>query len=145
MGKRDLVVDIPDDLPPIPGDAFLLEQMLMQVADNAWKYSRPGARIRISAVKRGQHVILTVWNQGPRIPEDERQRIFGKFYRGAVGRLQVEGTGLGLAIAKTIAEAHGGSIWLDSEPDGPAFRFSLPVEKTGKMSDREPYCIADRR
>jgi two-component system sensor histidine kinase KdpD len=145
LGKRELIVDISDDLPPIPGDQFLFEQMLMQVVDNAWKYSRPGARIRISAVQQEREVILTVWNEGTRIPDDERERIFDKFYRGMVNRSRVEGTGLGLAIAKAIAEAHGGAIWLDAEPDGPAFRFSLPLEKTGKTSDREPHDIADRR
>jgi signal transduction histidine kinase len=119
--------------------------MLMQVVDNAWKYSRPGARIRIAALAREQDVVLTVWNQGPQIPDDERARIFGKFYRGAVNRSQVEGTGLGLAIARAIVETHGGTIWLDSEPDGPAFRLSLPVDRTGITSDRESYCIADRR
>ncbi len=145
LGKREVTVDIPYNLPPIQGDSFLLEQMLMQVVDNAWKYSRPGARISIGALAREQNVVLTVWNQGPQIPDDEQARIFGKFYRGAVNRSQVEGTGLGLAIAKAIAETHGGTIWLDSEPDGPAFRFSLPVDRTGKESDRESYCIADRR
>ena len=145
LGKRDIAVDIPYNLPPIQGDSFLLEQMLMQVVDNAWKYSRPGARIRIGAVAREQEVVLTVWNEGPQIPADEQARIFGKFYRGAVNRSQVEGTGLGLAIARAIVETHGGTIWLDSEPDGPAFLFSLPVDRTGKTSDRESYCIADRR
>jgi two-component system sensor histidine kinase KdpD len=145
LGNRELIVDIPYNLPPIRGDSFLLEQMLMQVVDNAWKYSRPGARIRIGASTREQEVVLTVWNQGPQIPDDERTRIFGKFYRGAVNRSQVEGTGLGLAIAKAIAETHGGTIWLDSEPDGPAFRFALPVDRTGNTSDRESYSIADRR
>ena len=145
LGKRDIAVDIPYNLPPIQGDSFLLEQMLMQVVDNAWKYSRPGARIRIGAVAREQDVVLTVWNEGPQIPADEQARIFGKFYRGAVNRSQVEGTGLGLAIARAIVETHEGTIWLDSEPDGPAFRFSLPVDRTGKTSDRESYCIADRR
>jgi two-component system sensor histidine kinase KdpD len=145
LGKRDIAVDIPYNLPPIQGDSFLLEQMLMQVVDNAWKYSRPGARIRIGAVAREQDVVLTVWNEGPQIPADEQARIFGKFYRGAVNRSQVEGTGLGLAIARAIVETHGGTIWLDSESDGPAFRFSLPVDRTGKTSDRESYCIADRR
>jgi two-component system sensor histidine kinase KdpD len=143
LGKRELIVDIPYNLPPIQGDSFLLEQMLMQVVDNAWKYSRPGARIRIGALAREEDVVLTVWNHGPQIPDDERARIFGKFYRGAVDRSQVEGTGLGLAIAKAIVETHGGTIWLDSEPDGPAFRFSLPVDRTGKESDRESYCIVD--
>ena len=117
--------------------------MLMQVVDNAWKYSKPGALIRINAVQSGENVILTVQNQGRLIPDDERDRIFGKFYRGVSYRSQVEGTGLGLAIAKAIAEAHGGSVWLDSAPDGPAFRFSLPVDITGKTSDREAYNFAD--
>jgi two-component system sensor histidine kinase KdpD len=142
LGGRELIVDIADGLPPIRGDSFLFEQMLMQVVDNAWKYSKPGAQIRIGAARSGENLILTVQNQGSPIPDDERDRIFGKFYRGAVYRSGVEGTGLGLAIAKAIAEAHGGSIWLDSEPDGPAFRFSLPVE-TGYASDREAYNFAD--
>ncbi|MGD1071772.1 MAG: ATP-binding protein [Bryobacteraceae bacterium] len=145
MARREWIADIPYNLPLIQGDSFLLEQMLMQVVDNAWKYSRPGARIRISAVERDRDVVLTVWNQGAQIPDDERERIFGKFYRGAVNRSQVEGTGLGLAIAKAIVETHGGTIWLDAAPDGPAFRFSLPVDRTGTTRDRESYCITDRR
>ena len=143
LGGRELTVDISEDLPPVWGDRFLFEQMLMQVVDNAWKYSRPGARIRIGAERIGDDVVLSVQNDGSQIPPDERERIFGKFYRGAVNRSRVEGTGLGLAIAKAIAEAHGGTIWLDSEPGGPAFRFSLPVERTGYVSDNEPNYIAD--
>ncbi len=141
---RELRVEIPDDLPPVWGDAFLLEQMLSQVVDNAWKYSRPGARIRISAAVTERRIILTVRNEGSQIPFDERDRIFDRFYRGTVNRSRVEGTGLGLAIAKAIAQNHGGTIWLDCEPDGPAFRFSLPVEM-GIAIDREPDYIADRR
>ncbi len=117
--------------------------MLVQVVDNAWKYSAPGARIKITAARSGDSAVLSVHNQGNQIPDDERDRIFAKFYRGAISRSQVEGTGLGLAIAKAIAEAHGGSVWLDSEPDGPAFRFSLPVEIARKTSDRETHDFAD--
>jgi len=135
MGGRDLVISVPSDLPPVPGDRFLFEQMVMQVVDNAWKYSRPGARIEISAFSERDRVVLTIRNEGSAIPDDEKDKIFGKFYRGAVNRSQVEGTGLGLAIAKAIAEAHKGAIWLDSEPQGPAFRFSLPVEANGRNSD----------
>ena len=145
MGGRDLVISVPSDLPPVAGDRFLFEQMVMQVVDNAWKYSRPGARIEISAFSELDRVVLTIRNEGSAIPDDEKDKIFGKFYRGAVNRTQVEGTGLGLAIAKTIAEAHRGAIWLDSEPQGPAFRFSLPVEVNGRKSDREPDGIVDRR
>lgn len=132
MSGRDLVISIPQELPPVAGDRFLFEQMVMQVVDNAWKYSKPGARIEISAASEKDKVILTIRNEGSAIPDDEKEKIFGKFYRGAVNRSQVEGTGLGLAIARAIADAHRGAIWLDSEPQGPAFRFALPVEVYGE-------------
>ncbi len=131
LGNRELAVTVPAELPLLSGDRFLFEQMLMQVVDNAWKYSKPGSRIEITAVESDDRVILTVRNEGNAIPINEREQIFAKFYRGAVNHSHVEGTGLGLAIAKSIAEAHGGSIWLNSEPAGPAFQFSLPVEVMG--------------
>jgi two-component system, OmpR family, sensor histidine kinase KdpD len=145
LGRREFVIDVPEDLPPILGDKFLLEQMLVQVVDNAWKYSRPGARIRIVAEVVGKEILLTVQNEGNEIPESERTLIFDKFYRGTKDRSRVEGTGLGLAIAKTIAEAYQGKLWLDSEPAGPAFRFALPLGATGIKHDIEPYHLVDRR
>jgi two-component system sensor histidine kinase KdpD len=142
FGRREFIIDIPEDFPPITGDRFLLEQMLVQVVDNAWKYSPPGAPIRISGLVSDASVILTVWNGGSEIPVDERDRIFDRFYRGSRDRHRVEGTGLGLAIAKTIAEACKGRIWLDIEPLGPAFRFELPLETAGRVRDREQHYIA---
>jgi two-component system sensor histidine kinase KdpD len=133
LGNRELRVCIPRDLPAIVGDRFLFEQMLNQVVDNAWKYSKPGARIGIEAAQQQNGILLTVRNEGSTISCLEKDRIFGRFYRGAV-HSKVEGTGLGLAIAKAIAEAHGGSIWLDSEPEGPAFRFLLPVGGNGELN-----------
>jgi len=144
LGRRELSIDVPEDLPAIIGDKFLLEQMLIQVVDNAWKYSRPGSHIRISARKSGAHILLSVQNDGSEIPESERTLIFDKFYRGSKDRSRVEGTGLGLAIARTIAEAYQGKVWLDAEPRGPVFRFALPLEATGKMSDNESYYLVDR-
>ncbi len=132
LGARDLTIEMPDDLPLVTGDSFLLEQMVLQVVDNAWKYSRPGTPIRITAATSKRNVILTVHNEGAAIPERERERIFEKFYRGAKDRSAVEGTGLGLVIAKTIAESHGGRLWLDIQPDGPAFHFALPIEAAGE-------------
>jgi two-component system sensor histidine kinase KdpD len=132
LGNRELAVSIPRELPLVSGDRFLFEQMLMQVVDNAWKYSKPGARIEIAASESGDRILLTVRNEGSFIPDDEKERIFAKFYRGTVNHSHVEGTGLGLAIAKSIAEAHGGSVSVNSEPEGPAFEFSLPVEVMGK-------------
>ena len=140
FGRREFIIEIPEDLPPIVGDSFLFEQMLVQVVDNAWKYSLPGAPIRISAEVVNESIVLTVWNRGSAIPEDERDRIFDKFYRGARDRQRVEGSGLGLAIAKKIAEACRGKMWLDIEPQGPAFRFELPLETGGRLSsDRKQH------
>lgn len=146
LGKREFIIQIPEDLAPVTGDSFLFEQMLTQLLDNAWKYSRPGAPIQISAVVSGPSIVLTVWNEGGEIPPDERDRIFDRFYRGSKNRHKVEGTGLGLAIARTIVEAHGGKIWLDAEPTGPAFRLQLPIDAAGtaagRESDREQHYIA---
>ena len=89
--------------------------------------------IRITGMVSGASIVLSVWNGGSEIPEDERDRIFDRFYRGSKDRHRVEGTGLGLAIARTIAEAYRGRIWLDVEPLGPAFRFELPLEAAGRI------------
>lgn len=142
---RSLVIDVSEDLPPVWGDRFLFEQMLTQVVDNAWKYSRPGAEIRIDASLSAEALLITVQNEGTRIPDEEGERIFDKFYRGVMTRSQVEGTGLGLAIARTIVEAHGGTVWLDSRAGGPTFCFSLPMDKIGRASDRKPHDLVDRR
>ena len=146
MGKREFETDIPDDIPTVVGDSFLFEQTLGQLVDNAWKYSKPGAAIRISAAVSGSGVVLTVWNEGPEIPESERDKIFDRFYRGSKDRQNVEGTGLGLSIAQSIVEAYKGKIWLDMEPSGPAFRLQLPLEASeaaaGRRSDREQHYIA---
>ncbi len=152
LDVRELTIDIPDDIPTIPGDSFLLEQMLLQVVDNALKYSRPGSPIRISAKLAEPNIVLKIRNEGAGIPENERDRIFEKFYRGAKDRSTIEGTGLGLDIARTIAESHGGKVWLDVEPRGPAFCFALPLgaaervaaerEATERLHDRESHYTA---
>ena len=135
LGRREFVVQVSDDLPPITADRFLLEQMLIQVVDNAWKYSRPGSRILVSAEISDTGFILSVENEGSEIAESERSLIFDKFYRGGGEQGSVEGTGLGLAIARSIAESFDGRVWLDMEPSGPAFRFSLPWKSIGEERD----------
>ena len=84
-------------------------------------------------------------NEGPPLPDPERNLVFDRFYRGSSGRVRVEGTGLGLAIAKDIAEAIGGRIWLDCESEGPAFRFALPAGSLmlEEENGREPNYITD--
>jgi two-component system sensor histidine kinase KdpD len=143
MARQLILVDIPENLPVVRGDRFLFEQMVTQVLDNAWKYAEAGARIWISARQAGDEVVLTIQNEGSYIPHEERGLVFDRFYRGTRNRASVEGTGLGLAIAKTIAEAHGGRVWLDAEPEGPAFRFAFPVGAPEEENDREPHYFAD--
>jgi two-component system sensor histidine kinase KdpD len=138
LDRRRVETDIPPDLPDVPGDRFLLELMLMQVVDNAWKYSKSGARIVITASRNDQNIEISVWNEGLRIPDYEKQRIFDKFYRGVSDRGRTEGSGLGLAIAKSIAEAHRGAVWLEDASDGTRFRFRLPIEKALKSDASEP-------
>ena len=140
--RQTVIVQMPDDLPGVRGDRFLLEQMVTQVLDNAWKYTAAGARIWVSAHHVGEEVILTIRNEGNQIPEAERDLVFDRFYRGARNRTSIEGTGLGLAIARTIAEAHGGRVWLETATEGPVFRFALPAGAREEEYDREPHCIA---
>ncbi len=142
LAQRLVMVEIPEGLPVIRGDRFLFEQMITQVLDNAWKYSGTGAWIRIAAEASENEVRLTIQNQGTRIPDAERALVFDRFYRGPGNRTSIEGTGLGLAITRTIAEALGGKVWLDNEPDGPAFRFALPAGATEEDHDRQPQYTA---
>ena len=107
-------------------------QALKQLVDNAARYSPADSPITISAECRGRNIIVSVCDKGKGIEDEGRARIFNKHFRGRNSRYQVPGTGLGLSIAKGIVEAHGGRIWLESEPGaGSVFRFSLPVTMEG--------------
>lgn len=142
LARQLVIVEIAEDLPSVRGDRFLLEQMITQVLDNAWKYAAPGARIWISAQQAADEVILAIRNEGNQIPEEERGLVFDRFYRGARSRASIEGTGLGLAIARTIAEAHDGRVWLETATEGPVFRFALPAGAREDEYDRESHYIA---
>jgi two-component system sensor histidine kinase KdpD len=141
--RNPIILKVSSDLPLIRGDRFLFEQMFGQVLENARKYSGAGARIWISAQHSAEEVVLAIRNEGKQIPEEEQALIFDRFYRGVRNRAGIEGTGLGLAIARTIAEAHGGRIWLEQATEGPAFLFAIPAGGPEQEHDRESYCTAD--
>lgn len=127
---RHFELSIPENLPPLVCDARMLSKALKLLFDNALKYSPAGSPVTVSAKRSGNSIVLSVANRGPSIPENERERIFEKYYRGRAGRSGVRGTGLGLPSAKSIVEAHGGSIWVTSPPSGGAeFHVALPVEE----------------
>lgn len=114
-------------LPKVFADPGKLEQVLINIAENALKYADPGP-VRISAEVRGGEVVLRIADAGPGIDPRHLQHLFTKFYRRGAGERR-PGTGLGLYICKGIIEAHGGQIAVErSGPDGTVFAFTLPLE-----------------
>ena len=121
-------LNISDRLPMADADPEFAAQVVRQLAENAVKYSPPGSPVGISAERRGGKIVIGVSDRGPGIADNERARIFDRFFRGRRHRFDTKGTGMGLAIAKGIVEAHGGRIWVESEAgQGSVFYFSLPI------------------
>jgi two-component system phosphate regulon sensor histidine kinase PhoR len=118
-----------EPLPQIQGDAGGLERLLLNLIDNAIKYSRPDGRITVSVGRCGGDALLEVSDTGIGIPPESIPRIFERFYRVDKGRAREEGgTGLGLAIVKHIAQAHGGQVDVESRAGhGSTFRVRLPL------------------
>ena len=115
-------------LPPVHGDRARLRQVLGNLIENAVKYSPEGGEVRVSAAAANGAVQIAVRDSGPGIPRDQRSRIFEKFGRADVAGGSKPGTGLGLFIARSIAEAHGGSLEVSSGFDpGATFTLTLPV------------------
>lgn len=127
LRSRPLKIDLQPELPLVQADFMLIEQVLVNLLDNALKYSEPGSEITIAARREDGQLVLAVADRGQHIPEEDLGRIFDKFYRLQSPRL-VSGTGLGLAICKGIIEAHGGRIWAANNPaGGVVITFTLPL------------------
>jgi two-component system sensor histidine kinase KdpD len=117
IGTRQVRVVLPEDLPLVMIDQALMTQVLVNLLDNALKYSPPESAISISAYSDSSWVVLEVADRGPGIPEQDLLRVFDRFYRIPV-REGATGTGLGLSICKGIVEAHGGMIEARNRPGG---------------------------
>jgi two-component system phosphate regulon sensor histidine kinase PhoR len=119
---------IPSSL-EVTGDRSYLEQVFINLLDNAIKYTHEPGEISISAIEKGQTEIqVAIKDNGIGIPKEDLPRIFERFYRVDKGRSQgLGGTGLGLSIVKHLVQAHGGKVWVDSQPGkGSTFYFTLP-------------------
>ncbi len=125
---RDHTVNtaFPADLPLVLVDGVLVEQVVINLVENAVKHAPPGSAIDLSATAGDREVVVEVADRGPGIPLGEEVRIFDKFYRAKAAR--EGGVGLGLTICRGIIEAHGGRIWAENRGGGGAvFRFAIPL------------------
>ena len=129
-GQDEVTVEavVREPLPPVRGDRDRLRQVLVNLIDNAVKYSPPGDRVSVEAEQSDSRVVIEVRDRGPGISPEHQRLIFEKFGRANVAAHTKPGTGLGLFIARSIAEAHGGALEVRSAPGrGATFRLSLPI------------------
>jgi PAS domain S-box-containing protein len=127
--RNTLVVQGVDALPLILGDTAQLTQVLVNLLTNAAKYSPMGEAIEVSAETVGDRLRIAVLDRGPGIPEGERRQLFRRFVRLDNQDGEQYGSGLGLYVVKTIIEAHGGDVGVESRPEGGSvFWFELPLQ-----------------
>ena len=118
------------ELEYLRGDFRLIEQVILNLSDNACKYAGEEVTISISSFEKDQKAYVTIQDNGPGIAKEHLSRIFERFYRVDASRESLRGTGLGLAIVKQIVSKHKGRIWAESEGlgNGTKFVIELPLE-----------------
>ena len=128
----ELRATLPERLPDVRVDATKITWVLSNLVSNALRYTSAGGLIEITALPAGRHVHVSVKDSGVGIPAEAQSRVFDKFVRVGPDKAG-GGTGLGLAICREIVRAHGGTIWVESEPEkGSTFTFTLPVTQGGR-------------
>jgi two-component system sensor histidine kinase KdpD len=142
LSGRALEVAVPADLPLVRCDGVLIERVLVNLLENATKYTPPGSPLRIVAGVRDDIVEVAVEDRGPGLPSGRETAIFDKFTRGQP-ESGVPGVGLGLAISRAIVEAHGGSIRAENRDGGGArFIFTLPASRAPAVEPEPEHQIA---
>lgn len=137
-----LVIDIPDEIPPLFVDPQRIEAVLRNLIENSAKYSGVDSPITVSATAEENNIIIRVADEGSGIPPEFSQSIFQSFYRLEQGLTRhTPGAGLGLAICKGFVNAHGGEIWYETQPKGACIAFSLPFDHSG--SDKSALKFTD--
>jgi two-component system, OmpR family, sensor histidine kinase KdpD len=135
LRSRETQLDIPPDLPLMSADFVLIVQVLVNLLDNAVKYTPAWEPIEVCARQHGEMVEIEVADHGKGIPPSAFEHIFEKFYRVNDLPEDASGTGLGLSIVKGIVEAHKGIIEVQNRPGGGAsFRFSVPIHRTERIT-----------
>jgi two-component system, OmpR family, sensor histidine kinase KdpD len=141
LDDRPVRVHIPSDASLVPFDATLVEQVFINLVENAVKYTPPSSPISISSRRMPLGVEVAVTDSGPGVPVGEEESIFEKFHRAARAG---PGMGIGLTICRGIVVAHGGKIWYERGQEGGAsFRFVLPVDEAGPPTGVLPEASGD--
>lgn len=130
LATHPIETRLPSTLPLVPIDELLIEQVFINLLENAAKYTPAGTPITVTAWEDHNGVVVEVADRGPGIPAGEEESVFRKFQRsrGADRLGPAGGSGLGLTICRGVIGAHGGRIWLEPTEVGAAFRFSLPLD-----------------
>ncbi len=135
---RQIRIDIDETVPLVCVDSVLVEQVFFNLLDNACKYSPPGSTVTIWGRGRPHQVLVEVCDQGPGIPEADRERVFDMFYRVDAADKQTAGTGLGLAICRGIIEAHGGAIKAEPGMNGAGTCIVIALPRVDPPTAGEP-------
>ena len=125
-GGNDIHIDLAAEIPLIMADRHRIVQVLSNLLSNAARHSEERSPIKISAVREGVHVVVSVTDQGRGVPADKLPHLFRKFFQ-IESEDQRDDTGLGLAICKGIVEAHGGRIWVENDGPGLGSRFTFTI------------------
>ena len=130
--EHNITVEMPDDMLMARLDSRLITQVIINIVDNAVKYTELGSHIVIKAFARGDKAVVEIADDGEGLSDEEKARVFEMFYTVSKKELSVRGTGLGLYLCKSIVNSHGGEIYVrDNIPKGAVFGFTLPLERVG--------------
>jgi two-component system sensor histidine kinase KdpD len=128
LGARSVRSRVPEQIPMVPIDAVLIQQVLVNLLENALRYTADGTPLEIEATSGPAQVTLEVRDRGPGIREEEAEKLFERFYRGHTHSPRDGGVGLGLTICRAIVHAHGGTIALVNRAEGGTIaRLTLPL------------------
>lgn len=129
LTDRPIRLDLPEDLPLIKCDAVLMERVLVNLLENATKYTPPETAIEVTATRTDALMRIEVRDEGPGLPAGQERALFARFARGEK-ESAISGVGLGLAICEAIVKAHEGRIWAENRtPHGARFVFTLPLDE----------------
>jgi len=132
--KQILNFELPDSLPRIEADKNRLRQIVMNLLNNAFKFTPEGGIVTLKASSDSENISVEVEDTGPGINQEDLERLFEPYFRRTTDRERLSGLGLGLALAKNFVELHKGRIWVESTiGKGSAFHFTLPIRQNNKQ------------